>query len=667
MQEQKVKNKIENLRKELNQHNHSYYVLNQPSISDYDYDQQLKELEKLEKEFPQFYDSNSPTQRVGSDINKEFTQVEHQYAMLSLGNTYNRQELQDFDARIRKLLEEPFEYVAELKFDGTAIGLHYKNGHLERAVTRGDGTKGDDVTDNVKTIRSIPLILHGSDFPAEFEIRGEIIMPHKSFERLNKEREDIGEMPFANPRNAASGTLKQRNSAEVAHRGLDSYLYYMLAPKLPAKNHFDNLLLAKKWGFKISEHMKKLKTLSEVFEYIDYWEKERKNLPFDIDGIVIKVNSIRQQQILGFTSKNPRWAISYKFKAERVRTKLLSIDFQVGRTGAITPVANLEAVQLAGTTVKRATLHNSDIIRQLDVRPGDMVFVEKGGEIIPKIVKVDINARPTALPAFEFITHCPECGTKLIRNEGEVQHYCPNEAACPPQIKGKIEHFISRKAMDINAAEATVDLLYVQHLVQNIANLYDLTYEKVIGLDRFAEKSARNLIQSIKESKKVPFQKVLFAIGIRYVGETVAKILAKEFRSLDNLIKANFETLIAVDEIGERIAQSIIAYFKEERNLRIIDRLKEAGIQLEMEKAAEIFPAILEGKNIVISGIFEKHSRDELKQLIENYGGKNVASISKKTNFLLAGDKIGPSKLEKVKKLQIPMITEDEFLKMIGR
>ncbi|MCK5537152.1 MAG: NAD-dependent DNA ligase LigA [Bacteroidales bacterium] len=665
MNSSEAKIRIQQLTIELNQHNHNYYVLSLPTVSDYNYDQKLKELESLEKKFPEFADTLSPSQRVGSDINKEFQQIRHQYPMLSLGNTYNTEELTDFDKRIKKLIDEEFEYVAELKFDGTAIGIRYINGKLDKAVTRGDGAKGDDVTANVKTIRSIPLVLNGNDYPNEFEIRGEIFLPHSSFNKLNNERLANDEALFANPRNAASGTLKMQKSAEVAKRKLDCFLYYMLSSDLPSQNHFENLQLAKKWGFKISEHAKKLKSLQEVFDYINYWDKERKNLAFDIDGIVIKVNSIRLQEELGFTSKTPRWAISYKFKAERTEAELLSVDFQVGRTGAITPVANLSPVQLAGTTVKRASLHNADIIAELDIRIGDFVFVEKGGEIIPKIVGINLKKRNIASKAFQYIKLCPECNTPLIRKEGEVKHYCPNEKICPPQIKGKIEHFISRKAMDINIAEATVELLYTNNLIKNIADLYDLTKNQVLELDRFAEKSAQNLIKSLQESKKVEFERVLYGLGIRFVGTTVAKILAKNLKNISNMRNANLEELTAIDEVGDKIAQSIIDYFKNEENIELINRLQKAGLTFEAEHIALASNA-LEGKTIVISGTFEKKSRDELKKLIENNGGKNSSSISKKTSFLLAGKNIGPSKLEKVEKLKIPTISEDDFLKMIN-
>jgi DNA ligase (NAD+) len=665
MDENSAKNQILSLRHELNKHNYQYYVLNNPLISDFEFDKKMNELDRLEKEFPQFADSLSPTQRVGSDISKEFEQIPHLYPMLSLANTYSKEELLDFDKRIRKLIEGEFEYVAELKFDGTAIGLRYKNGKFEKAVTRGDGAMGDDVSANVKTIKSIPLVLQNSGFPDEFEIRGEILLPHSAFEAMNIERLENDEQAFANPRNAASGTLKMQNSGEVAKRKLDCFLYYLLSENLPHDGHFENLSLAKSWGFKISEHSKKLKSINEVFEFIDFWNDERKKLPFDIDGIVVKINSKRLQDELGFTSKTPRWATSYKFKAEQAETKLVSIDFQIGRTGAITPVANLQPVLLAGTTVKRASLHNADIINELDVRVGDFVYVEKGGEIIPKIVGVNLNKRNETLPKFEFIEICPSCNTPLVREDGEAQHYCPNSKNCAPQIKGKIEHFISRKAMNINAAEATVDLLFQNGLIRNVAGLYELKKEQLLILERFAEKSAQNLIESIEESKKVPFERVLFALGIRFVGATVAKILAKSLKNIHAIMNANYEQLTQIEEIGERIAQSIIAFFNADENIEMLNKLIACGLQFEIEEAS-LSSNILDGKSIVISGTFEKYSREELKKLIETNGGKNASSVSKNTNFLLAGENMGPAKLEKVKKLGVPIISENEFLKMIG-
>ncbi|RLD63222.1 MAG: DNA ligase (NAD(+)) LigA [Bacteroidetes bacterium] len=667
MTKQDIQNRINYLRKELNQHNYNYYVKSQPTVSDYDYDMLINELIMLEKENPEFFDANSPSQRVGNDINVEFKQIKHKYQMLSLGNTYSKQEIIDFDNRVRKIIGNNFEYVCELKFDGTSISLTYINGKLHHAVTRGDGVMGDDVTSNVKTIKSIPLQLHGDDYPGELEARGEIIIPLKAFKRLNEERIEIGEAPFANPRNAASGSLKIQNSSIVAKRPLDCYLYYILGKNLKFDNHYDNLQYAKKWGLKISENYKLCKNIDEIIEFIEYWDKERKNLDYDIDGIVLKVNSIEQQNVLGYTAKSPRWAIAYKFKAERVATKLYSIDYQVGRTGVITPVANLEPVQLGGTIVKRASLHNADIIKKLDIRINDIVFVEKGGEIIPKIVGVDLSRREANSKPLVYIDKCPECGTVLKKNEGEANHFCPNEFACPPQIKGKIEHFISRKAMNIDSlGQETIDLLFKNNLINNVADLYDLTIEQIIPLERMGQKSASNIIKSIEESKNVPFQKVIYALGIRFVGETVAKTLAKNFNSIDAIENSNLEQLIAVDEIGEKIAESIITFFKNENNRNLVERLKNKGLQFEIsEEEQNKSSDKLAGLSIIISGSFKNHSRDELKLLIEENGGKNVSSISKNTNYLLAGDKIGPSKLAKVEKLGIPIISEDDFIEMI--
>ncbi len=661
-----IKQRINYLREQLAHHNYLYYVKAQPEISDYEYDVLIKELQELETTHPEFFDPNSPTQRVGSDINKEFKQVRHKYQMLSLSNTYNEGELRDFDQRVRKLIGKSPEYVCELKFDGTAIGLSYENGVFVRAVTRGDGVSGDDVSDNVRTIKSIPLKLRGNDYPAEFEIRGEIFMPRKVFEELNKQRIEAGEEPYINPRNTAAGSLKLQNSAEVAKRKLDCYLYYMLGEKLPSDSHFENLQYAKKWGFKISEHIKLAQNIDEVLEYIHYWEEHRKNLAYDIDGIVIKVDSLALQNQLGFTAKSPRWAISYKFLAERVATKLLSVDYQVGRTGAITPVANLEPVFIAGTTVKRASLHNADQIELLDLHINDTVFVEKGGEIIPKVVGVDKENRPDDAQKITYITHCPECGTELVREEGEAKHYCPNEFACPPQIKGKIEHFISRKAMNIDGLGAeTIDLLFDNSLVRNIADLYELKKEQLIPLERMGEKSAENIIKGIEASKQVPFHRVLYALGIRYVGEAVAKKLAEHFENIDALAAASFDDLIAVDEIGEKIAESVMDYFAAEHNQKLIERLKKYGLQFVAENEGNKKSDKLKGLNIVISGVFQKHSRDEYKELINLNGGKNTSSISKKTDFLLAGEKMGPAKLEKAKKMGVKIINEDEFLEMI--
>jgi DNA ligase (NAD+) len=627
----------------------------------------MRELQDLEALHPEFADPNSPSMRVGSDLNKEFTQVEHRYPMLSLANTYSEAEVADFYQRVKKDLNEDFEICCEMKFDGTSISLTYEHGRLVRAVTRGDGVRGDDVTANVKTIRCIPLVLHGDDYPDDFEMRGEILMPWEVFEQLNREREAREEPLFANPRNAASGTLKLQNSSVVASRKLDSYLYYILGAELPCDGHYENLQVARKWGFKISNAMRKCKTLEEIFEYIRYWDVERKNLPVATDGIVLKVNSLRQQRNLGYTAKSPRWAIAYKFQAERACTRLNSVSFQVGRTGAITPVANLDPVQLAGTVVKRASLHNADIIESLDLHIGDMVYVEKGGEIIPKIVGVDKEARFMIGDKVQFVTRCPECGAPLIRYEGEAAHYCTNDTTCPPQIKGKIEHFISRKAMNIEGiGPETVDLFYQDHLIENMADLYSLKAADIVRLERMGEKSALNIVASIERSKQVPYERVLNAIGIRFVGETTAKTLAKAFPSIDKLAQATLDDLIHVDEIGEKIAQSIRRYFADERNVRMIEQLRDAGVQLE---AAAVDTSDhtnkLEGKSVVVSGVFSQHSRDEYKALIEKHGGKNVGSISAKTGFVLAGDNMGPAKLEKAQKLGIPIISENEFLAMI--
>ncbi|MFB6342537.1 NAD-dependent DNA ligase LigA [Saccharicrinis sp. FJH62] len=664
-----IKQRIEKLREQLNHYNYRYYVLNDPSIDDYQYDMMMKELQALEERHPEFDDPSSPTKRVGSDLNQSFTSVKHKYPMLSLGNTYNEEELADFDGRVQKALSDPYEYVCELKFDGTSISLTYENGLLVRAVTRGDGEQGDDVTENVKTIRSIPLKLHGNDYPDEFEIRGEIVMPFKVFEAINREREENGEPQFANPRNSAAGSLKMQNSSEVAKRKLDGFFYYMPGDSVPFDGHYENLQKAKEWGFKISDHTQKCKTLDGVYAFIHTWDTKRHDLEFAIDGIVIKVNSIQQQKQLGFTAKSPRWAISYKFKAEMVKTQLLSVSFQVGRTGAVTPVANLEPVQLAGTTVKRASLHNADIIEGLDLRLNDVVFVEKGGEIIPKIVGVDKESRFMENVPVQFIKNCPECDTELIRYEGEAAHYCPNQNGCPPQIKGRIEHFISRKAMNIEGIGAeTVDLFYKQDLVKNIADLYRLKKEDIASLERLGEKSAENIVAGVKASLEVPFEKVLYALGIRFVGATVAKKLAYAMTSIDKLMQASEDELVAVDEIGTRIAQSVIAWFQQDDNLEIIRRLKEYGVQLALDQSVlENRTELLKGKTIVISGTFEKYSRDELKKMIEDNGGKNTGSISKNTDFLLGGDGMGPSKLEKVEKLGIPIVSEDDFLKMINR
>ncbi len=659
--------RIDQLREELHVHNYNYYVLNAPVISDLEFDKLMRELQDLETLHPEYYDPNSPSVRVGSDLNKNFTQVEHKYPMLSLGNTYSQAEVTEFYERVSKSLNEEFELCCEMKYDGTSISLTYEDGKLVRAVTRGDGVRGDDVTDNVKTIRSIPLVLHGEGYPKNFEIRGEILMPWNVFEELNRERELREEPLFANPRNAASGTLKSQNSAVVANRKLDAYLYYLLGDNLPHDGHYENLQEAAKWGFKISHISRKARTLQEVFDFINYWDVERKNLPVATDGIVLKVNSLRQQRNLGYTAKSPRWAIAYKFQAERALTKLEKVTYQVGRTGAVTPVANLDPVQLSGTVVRRASLHNADIIASLDLHIGDMVYVEKGGEIIPKITGVEVSARPAGSEKVTFITHCPECGSELVRYEDEATYYCTNETACPPQIKGKIEHFISRRAMNIEGlGPETIDLFYQEGLIHDIADLYTLQTADICRLERMGEKSAENIIQGIERSKEVPYERVLFALGIRFVGETVAKKVAKAFRSIEALASANLDDLIHVDEIGEKIAGSIIQYFANEKNRILVERLRQSGLKLETdEEDLSGYSDKLKGMSIVISGVFARHSRDEYKALIEKHGGKNVGSISKKTSFILAGDNMGPSKQEKAQQLNIPIKDENEFLAMI--
>lgn len=661
-----VKSKINQLRAEIEQHNYNYYVLSTPTISDLDFDKKLAELQQLEQDNPEFFDINSPTQRVGSDINKEFRQVAHQYPMLSLGNTYSEAEVSDFYERTRKALNEHFNLVCELKYDGTSISLIYENGELKTGITRGDGEKGDDVTSNVRTIRSIPLKLNG-ECPKKIEIRGEILMPWSVFDDLNVQRSKEGESLFANPRNAASGTLKQLDSSVVAKRKLDAYLYYLLGEELPTDSHFDNLQQAKKWGFKISDATQKCNSLQEVLDYIRYWDTERKNLPVATDGIVIKVDSLRQQKNLGFTAKSPRWAIAYKFQAEKALTRLNSVSYQVGRTGAVTPVANLEPVQLSGTLVKRASLHNADIIQALDLHYGDMVFVEKGGEIIPKITAVDKSARFLLGDKVTFISKCPECSTELIRVEGEAAHYCPNEDACPPQLKGKISHFVSRKAMNIDGlGEETVALLYEKGLINNVADIYDLKTQDLSPLERLGEKSAQNIIASIHNSKRVPFERVLFALGIRFVGETVAKKLAMSLHTIDNLKNATYDELVQIDEVGDRIAKSVVDYFSVEKHIEWICRLQHSGLQFQLSEEKLLSKSDkLKGLSIVITGTFIKHSRDEYKAMIEDNGGKNVASVSAKTNFLLAGENVGPSKLEKAIKWGVKIINEDEFLLMI--
>ena len=659
--------RILQLRQALHEHNHRYYVLNQPVISDQEFDFLMRELQDLEAKHPDMYDANSPTQRVGSDLNKEFVQVAHKYPMLSLANTYNRQEVQDFyNSIVKGLHGEPFDICCEMKYDGLSISLTYQQGRLVRAVTRGDGVRGDDVTDNVKTIRSIPLVLTGNDWPSEFEIRGEILMPWQVFERLNAEREAAEEPLFANPRNAASGTLKSQNSALVASRHLDAYLYYMLGDNLPCDSHYDNLMKAREWGFKISEGMQKVNSLQGILDYINLWDEQRHGLPVATDGIVLKVNSLRQQRALGYTAKSPRWAIAYKFKAERVCTRLDEVTFQVGRTGAVTPVANMEPVQLAGTTVKRATLNNEDFIRSLDLHIGDYVYVEKGGEIIPKIVGVDIDRRPIVATQVRFATHCPECGARLVRYEGEAAHYCPNDSSCPPQIKGRIEHFISRKAMNIDSlGPETVDEYFRHGLVKNIADLYDIDVQQINGNGN-RQKSAQKIVNGIAASVHVPFERVVFALGIRFVGETSAKLLARHFKTMDALMHASLQELVEVEGIGEVIAKSVISYFHQPENISIVQRLRDKGVQMSLsEEQLQGASDKLAGKSIVISGVFARHSRDEYKQLIEQHGGKNVGSISGKTSFILAGDNMGPSKLQKAEKLGIAIIGEDEFLAMI--
>lgn len=661
-----IKHQIDTLREELNKHNYDYYVLSAPTISDFEFDKKLKELTDLETQYPEYFDPNSPSQRVGSDINKSFKQVPHKYPMLSLGNTYTEAEITDFYNRVKKGLNDDFEIVCELKYDGTSISLTYINGQLTQAVTRGDGVQGDDVTANVRTIRSIPLRLHGTDYPAEFEIRGEILMPWSVFDQINKERAEQEEALFANPRNAGSGTLKQQDPKIVASRKLDSYLYYLLGEELPTDGHYENLMKAKGWGFKISDATKKCKTLDEIFAYIHYWDKERKNLPVATDGIVLKVNSLTQQKNLGFTSKFPRWAIAFKFQAEQAVTTLESVSYQVGRTGAVTPVANLRPVKLSGTTVKRASLYNEDYINSLDLHLNDQVYVEKGGEIIPKITGVDVTQRNIFDAKVEFIKDCSECGTPLVKDEGEAIYYCPNDVSCPPQIKGRIEHFLTRKAMNIAGGTETVEHLYNAGYIRNIADLYTLKWQDVSRLERWAEKSAKNLIDSIHASVSVPYERVLFALGIRYVGETVAKKLALAFPDIDLLQAATIEDLTQVDEIGDRIAQSIVKYFSNPNNLEVINKLRTFGLQFELsESIIAQRTEKLKDLSIVISGTFEKYSRDEYKSMIEQNGGKNSGSISSKTDYVLAGDNMGPAKLEKAKSLGIPIINEDDFLKML--
>ncbi len=668
MNRTEAKERIERLRLEIEDHNRRYYVLNEPVISDFEYDLLINELVTLEKKYPEFDSDNSPTRRIGSDLElkKEFRQYEHIYPMLSLGNTYSEEELRDFDSRLKKSVAEIPEYVCELKYDGASVSITYKDGILFHALTRGDGTRGDDVTINIKTIKSIPLKLKGDNIPPLFVIRGEILMTRAVFNKLNEDREREGISPFANPRNAAAGTLKMLDPAVVASRKLDCLFYYLLGEELPFSTHHENMLTASGWGFMVPESMRLCKNINEVIDYIAFWEKERKNLPFDIDGVVIKVNSIKQQNDLGFTAKSPRWAIAFKYKAEQALTRLQSVSFQVGRTGTVTPVANLEPVFLGGTTVKRASLHNADQIFLLDLHYNDMVFVEKGGEIIPKIVGTDNSWRNEQSQKVLFPQTCPECGTMLVRNEGEANHFCPNYLHCPPQIKGRIEHYVSRKAMNIEGlGEETIDLLYNRGLIRTAADLYELKADQLAILDRLGDKSADNIITSINNSVNVPYHRVLFALGIRHVGETVAKTLAKEFKSVDELLSADYESLTNVHEIGPKIATSIIDFFRDEENITIIRRLKSSGIRFNREES-DIKGGLLEGKSIVISGVFSKHSRDEYKELIEMHGGKNTTSVSAGTSFLLAGENMGPAKKMKADKLGIKLLTEEEFLKIIN-
>ena len=671
MTKEEAINKIEALSQTLRTHNHSYYVLSEPSISDYDFDMLLEELQKLEEQFPELAFDDSPTKRVGGAITKNFTTVKHKYRMLSLGNSYSKEDMVDFETRINKLVENELEYVCELKYDGVAIGITYKNGKLVQAVTRGDGMQGDDVTENVKTIRSIPLQLKGNDYPEEFEIRGEIFFPKDVFNGLNKDREEIGEDLYANPRNTASGTLKMKDSGIVAKRQLDCYLYFVLGDNLPFKTHYESIVKAGEWGFKIPtenfKSIKKCKTIDEIFEFINYWDKERNNLNFEIDGIVIKVNNYARQEEIGFTAKTPKWAIAYKFKAEKVATKLLEITYQVGRTGAITPVANLQAVLLAGTTVKRASLHNADQIEKLDIRVNDTVFVEKGGEIIPKIVGVEETQRDIFSQPTEYIKVCPECETTLVRKEGDAKHFCPNEWGCAPQIKGKMQHFISRKAMNIDGlGEETIDLLYEQGLAKNIADLYALTFEQLFELESFKEKKSQNIVDGLIASKEIPFERVLYGIGIRFVGETVAKKLARQFKSIDAIMTASLEELIAADEIGDKIAESILHFFTVESNVELINKLRAYDLQFTLsEEQLANATTKLEGLIFVVSGVFSKFSRDELKATIEQNGGKVSSSISKKTSYIVAGENMGPSKLAKAEKLEVNIINEDQFLEML--
>ncbi|MEQ8324875.1 MAG: NAD-dependent DNA ligase LigA [Vicingaceae bacterium] len=670
MTKDQAKKRITELIVEIDHHNDRYYNLSDPEISDYDFDMLLEELIELESKFPDLADINSPTKRVGGGVTKEFETVIHKYPMLSLSNSYSREELLEFDQRVQKGLGKKATYVCELKYDGVAIGISYEQGLFKRAVTRGDGVKGDDISTNVRTIGSIPLKLKGKDYPDELEVRGEIFWPHKDFEKVNAEREALGEAKLANPRNAASGTLKMQDSAIVASRKLDSYLYFLLSDQLPGRSHFENVLKAGQWGLKVplpeNNYIKRCSEPEEIFEFIDYWDKERKNLNFDVDGVVIKVDNLDDQLELGFTAKSPRWAIAYKFKAERAITILNSVAFQVGRTGAITPVANLQPVLLAGTMVKRASLHNADQIAKLGLYLGDSVYVEKGGEIIPKIIGVVVKDRKANARPVEFITECPECGTELLRNEGEAQHFCPNEWGCPPQIKGRMVHFIARKAMDIDGlGEETIEQLYDEGLIANMADIYDLTMEQLLPLERMAQKSAENLLAGVEASKAIPFERVLFALGIRFVGETVAKKLARSFKNIDAIAKADVESLVAIDEIGDRIAESVITFFTEDRNCKVIERLKAKGLKFELKEKKGGSEKLL-GKTFVVSGVFSKYSRDEIKAMIEDNGGKNASSISTKTTYVVAGQNMGPAKLEKAEKLGVPIIGEESLEEMIS-
>lgn len=667
MNKKEAQARIAALSAELNEHNYKYYVLSEPSISDLEFDKKLEELMALEAQFPEFLSSESPSQRVGGAVTKDFPTVRHQYPMLSLSNSYSKEEMQEFMARIQKSLEREVTYVCELKFDGVAIGIRYVNGKMTQAITRGDGVQGDEITTNIRTIRSLPLQLRSGHYPEAFEVRGEVYFPLDKFNRLNREREALGEPLYANPRNTASGTLKSQDSAVVAARELDCFLYSAMADTRIADTHYESLMKLKQWGFKVSEHTQLCKTPEEVFAYLHKWDTERHNLGFEIDGVVIKVNSLDDQEELGYTAKSPRWAIAYKFASEQAATRLNEVTYQVGRTGAITPVANLEPVLLAGTTVKRASLHNADQIAKLDLHINDTVFVEKGGEIIPKIVGVDLTKRPEVAPVVKYITDCPECKTPLVRHEDEAKHFCPNELACPPQVKGKMEHFISRKAMNVDGLGAeTVQQFYDAGLVKNVADLYTLTYDQIIALDRMAELSTKNILAGLEASKQTPFPRVLFGMGIRFVGETVAKKLAKHFKSLEALMTATYDDLVAVDEIGDRIARSIIQFFADERNRVMVQRLKQYGLQLEVSEDNTLKSNVLEGITFVVSGVFTQFSRDEIKAAVEQHGGKNVGSISKKTDYVLAGDKMGPSKLKKAEDLGIPIISEIDFLEMIN-